>query len=47
MRLQTWRPVWVVVAGVQGGMGKALLGGVLRWACRVKLPDGTSGYDLG
>lgn len=47
MHLDTWTPVLVIVAGFLGGVGNALLGGVLRRPRKVKLPDGTSGYDLG
>lgn len=47
MRLEDWTPLIVIVLGVMGGFGNALLGGVLRRPRRVRLPDGTSGYDLG
>ena len=47
MRLEDWTPLLVIVAGFIGGFGNALLAGPLRPPRTVKLPDGTSGYDMG
>ncbi len=47
MRLDLLTMAGVIVAGFLGGIGNALMGGVLRRPRRVKLPDGTRGLDLG